>query len=289
MAKLDWVEVLKYDSRQVVFYEMLMDKTPFSVAFDETSSKPIADSFCIEKLFFRSGNRMTEIPLTSPDNQILGKIQTYGTNIFMSGKLNASARKAWDATKKETGEDANILKLKRLYKDGKFKDGKTEYNRGDVAEGIESAALVARFMKAKPNMTVTKADVEAVIAKLGKYKGINEFTITDQFTSPNLAIDPDVPIKPDKIIYKVGLAAPHMKAFLSGRVRATKMSGIYDAAVNYANSNPVKEWDKEFYENGRRDIITVSAQGLEDQKGTKKDILKKPERKVEGRDSTVFL
>ena len=272
MAKLDWVEILKYDSRQVIFYEMLMNKDPFTVAFDKGSTQPIADSFCIEKLFYKSGSNMTEISLTSTDSQILGKIQTYGTNIFMSGKLNDKARKAWDETDKEPGEDANLLKLKRLYKDGKFKDGKTEFNRGDVAEGIQSAALVARFMKEKPNMTVTKADVEAVIAKLGKYNGINEFTIKDQFTSPNLAIDPDVPIKPDKIIYKVGLAAPHMKAFLSGRVRATKMSGIYDAAVNYANSNPVKEWDKEFYENGRRDIITVSAQGLEDQKGTKKDI-----------------
>ena len=36
--------------------------------------------------------------------------------------------------------------------------------------------------------------------------------------------------------------------------------------------NTIKEWDKEFYENGRRDIITVKAQGLEDQKGTKKDL-----------------
>jgi len=103
MAKLDWAEVLKYDSRQVIFYEMLMNKDPFSVAFDKGSTQPIADAFCIEKLFFRSGNSMTEISLTSTDSQILGKLQTYGTNIFMSGKLNAKAKKAWVATDKEPG------------------------------------------------------------------------------------------------------------------------------------------------------------------------------------------
>ena len=72
--------------------------------------------------------------------------------------------------------------------------------------------------------------------------------------------------------YKVGLKSADMKAFLDTRVRYTKMDGLYTSAVNYANSSVVKDWDRVFYENGRRDIITVAAQGLEDQKGTKKDI-----------------
>ena len=116
----------------------------------------------------------------------------------------------------------NKLNIKRLYKSAEFKDGKTEYNRGDVAEGIQSAALVARFMKEKPNMTVTRNDVENVIKKLGKYKNVNEFTI-DSFTSPNAPAGDGTQLDPDQIIYKVGLKSADMKAFLDTRVRYTKM------------------------------------------------------------------
>ena len=35
MAKLDYNEILKYDSRQILFYEMLRNSSPFEVSFDE--------------------------------------------------------------------------------------------------------------------------------------------------------------------------------------------------------------------------------------------------------------
>ena len=188
--------------------------------------------------------------------------------------MGPTLQSKWDKFEGKTGIEKNNpdkLNIKRLYKSAEFKDGKTEYNRGDVAEGIQSAALVARFMKEKPNMTVTRNDVENVIKKLGKYKNVNEFTI-DSFTSPNAPAGDGTQLDPDQIIYKVGLKSADMKAFLDTRVRYTKMDGLYTSAVNYANSSVVKDWDRVFYENGRRDIITVSAQGLEDQKGTKKEI-----------------
>lgn len=279
MAKLDATAILKYDSRQVVFYEMLMNGDKFSLSFDESRSGSAAkeQSFVITGLYLKTGSgnniRMMPISFNQGDSAILNKIQTSGGNIYMTGKMDNSAATAWAKVIKSSPESDEYIRLSRLYKDARFKDGKTEYNRGDVAEGILSAALVARFMKEKPTDSVTKNDVEKVIATLGSYReGRTTITIKDEFTSPNKPLDDGMPIDDDYIIYTVGLAAVHMKAFLNGRVRATKMSGIYDAAVNYANSAAVKSWDKQFWENGRRDIITVDSQGLKDQKGTKKDI-----------------
>ena len=53
MAKLDYNEILKYDSRQVMFYEMLRSGTPFEVSFDE---KTIHGTAVIEKLFYKKIN-----------------------------------------------------------------------------------------------------------------------------------------------------------------------------------------------------------------------------------------
>lgn len=269
MAKLDYNEILKYDTRQVLFYEMLKNGSSFEVAFDKGSTQ-IAGTVVIEKLCYKQGDMLVNIPFTT-DSQVLGKLQTQTTKVYMQVKMDFKTQRAWSVVNKQDPENNNTMRLNRLYKGKDWKDGKTEYNRGDVAEGIQSAALVARFMKEKPNMTISKADVEAVIAKLGRWNGTTVFTIEDKFTSPNKDVA-GISLAPDKIIYTIGLAAPHMEALLSKRVRSTKMSGIYDSAIAYANSNTIKEWDKEFYENGRRDIITVKAQGLEDQKGTKKDL-----------------
>ena len=274
MAHLTAAEILKYDSRQVVFYHKYKTAEEFEISFD---GKSVDGNACIKGFFIASNAyskaTITEIPDTT-DIALLNKLQTGGTRIHMVLDMGFNLKAKWNKFDGKTlVEQANpgLLNIKRLYKSAQFKDGKTEYNRGDVAEGIQSAALVARFMKEKPNMTVTRNDVENVIAKLGKYKNVNEFEI-DTFTSPNAPLDDGTKIDPDKIVYRVGLKTSDMKAFLDTRVRYTKMDGLYTAAVNYANSSIVKEWDKIFYENGRRDIITVSAQGLEDQTGTKKDI-----------------
>ncbi len=274
MAHLTAAEILKYDSRQVVFYHKYLAQEAFDISFDGKSvdGKATISEFCISSSTTAKAT-LTKIPDTT-DVALLNKLQTGGTRIHIKLAMGPTLQSKWDKFEGKTGIEKNNpdkLNIKRLYKSAEFKDGKTEYNRGDVAEGIQSAALVARFMKEKPNMTVTRNDVENVIKKLGKYKNVNEFTI-DSFTSPNAPAGDGTQLDPDQIIYKVGLKSADMKAFLDTRVRYTKMDGLYTSAVNYANSSVVKDWDRVFYENGRRDIITVSAQGLEDQKGTKKDI-----------------
>ena len=290
MAKLDAGEILKYDTRQVVFWTMVKNGTPFTVDFTPTSKNPTGTAV-IKNLYELIAGKMTKLSLNT-DATIINRLQNAGNNIFMEVTLDSTAKRAWDKAQENTakfgstqakklgksasegGESENILKLKRLYKDENFKDGKTPYNRGNVAEGIMSAALVARFAKEKPAMVVQRHDVEKVIECLGNNPA-NVVTIGDKFTSPNRKPEKgsraDV-LDPDQIIWILGLATADMKALVTPRVRSGKMDGIYDAAVKYANSENVVGWDRLFYENGRRDIITVKAQGLEDQKGTKKDI-----------------
>lgn len=290
MAKLDAGEILKYDTRQVVFWTMVKNGTPFTVDFTPTSKNPTGTAV-IKNLYELIAGKMTKLSLNT-DATIINRLQNAGNNIFMEVTLDSTAKRAWDKAQENTakygstqakklgksasegGESENILKLKRLYKDENFKDGKTPYNRGNVAEGIMSAALVARFAKEKPAMVVQRHDVEKVIEALGNNPA-NVVTIGDKFTSPNMkpkkGSRADV-LDPDQIIWILGLATADMKALVTPRVRSGKMDGIYDAAVKYANSENVVGWDRLFYENGRRDIITVKAQGLEDQKGTKKDI-----------------
>jgi len=290
MAKLDANEIIKYDTRQVVFWTMLKNGTPFTVDFTPTSKNPTGKAV-IKNLYELIAGKMNKINLNT-DATIINRMQNAGNNIFMEVTLDSTAKTAWKKaienaeeygsthakklckSASEGGESENILKLKRLYKDENFKDGKTPYNRGNVAEGIMSAAIVARFRKEKPGMIVQRHDVEKVIEALGTNPA-NVVTIGDKFSSPNMppkeGSKTDV-LDPDAIIWILGLATADMKALVTPRVRSGKMDGIYDAAVKYANSENVVGWDRLFYENGRRDIITVKAQGLEDQKGTKKDI-----------------
>ena len=88
MAKLDYNEILKYDTRQVLFYEMLKNGSSFEVAFDKGSTQ-IAGTVVIEKLCYKQGNMLVNIPFTT-DSQVLGKIQTQTTNVYMQVKMDFS-------------------------------------------------------------------------------------------------------------------------------------------------------------------------------------------------------
>ena len=178
MAHLTAAEILKYDSRQVVFYHKYKAGEEFDISFDGKSVDGTAaiTEFCVASSTTAKAT-LTKIPDTT-DVALLNKFLTGGTRIHIKLAMSATLKAKWDKFEDKTGIEKNNpdkLNIKRLYKSAEFKDGKTEYNRGDVAEGIQSAALVARFMKEKPNMTVTRNDVENVIAKLGKYKNVNEF------------------------------------------------------------------------------------------------------------------
>ena len=269
MAALD-VDELKKHTRWITFYNIVQDNDPLTVAFDTGRTTPSGKVVIKDFLELENNGKLKSLGLFSNNDQsMIRTLSSVRTKTFIQVKFETGTEAAWKRAKKQGGEGPDIMRIDRLFKSDAFKDGKRPYNRGNIAEGIFSAALVARFQKEKPDFTVTRTDVEAVIKELGT-RVVLEHTISDKFTSPNkpselLGDDPE----PDTIIWKVGLGHEDMKALINKDIRSSAMTGIYDAAVKYANGLTVRGWDKEFYENNRVDIITVAAQGGVDQTGTK--------------------
>ena len=271
MAALD-VSELKKHTRWITFYSMVQNSDPLQVAFDQGATNPTGTAVIKDFLILNNKKLRSLGTFPQGDQEMIRALSSAGTKTFMRVSLSATADAVWGRTKPRIGEGGDILRLDRLFKSADFKSGKTDYNRGNIAEGIFSAALVARFQKEKPDFTVIRSDVEAVIQKLGT-KVILVQTISDKFTSPNKPSDllGDRP-KDDQIIWKVGLGHGDMKALIDKNIRSSVMSGIYDSAVKYANGLTVRQWDRHFYENNRVDIITVAAEGGKDQTGTKTDV-----------------
>jgi len=272
MAKLD-VDELKKHTRWIIFYNIVQDNDPLTVAFDTGRTTPSGKVVIKDFLELENNGKLKSLGLfRNNDQSMIRTLSSVRTKTFIQVKFESGTEAAWKRAKKQGGEGPDIMRIDRLFKSDAFKDGKRPYNRGNIAEGIFSAALVARFQKEKPDFTVTRGDVEAVIKELGT-RVVLEHTISNKFTSPNkpgdlLGDDPE----PDKIIWKVGLGHEDMKALINKDIRSSAMTGIYDAAVTYVNGLTVRGWDKEFYENNRVDIITVAAQGGVDQTGTKTDV-----------------
>jgi hypothetical protein len=284
MAALD-VDELKKGTRWIVFYNIIQSKALkdrwLQVAFDNNRTMPTGK--VVIKDFLELNNKKLK-PLglyPNSDQAMISKLSSIGTKTFIRVQLDSTAQSVWSKLPKLQdyeiaalpNKGGAVMRLDRLFKSVDFKGGRKDYNRGNIAEGIFSAALVARFQKEKPSFKVMKADVEAVIKVIANRAFSLEHTITDKFTSPNapgdlLGKNP----KPDKIIYKVGLGNGDMKALINKDIRSSEMAGIYTSAVRYANGQTVCDWDKRFYENDRVDIITVAAQGGADQKGTKTDV-----------------
>ena len=282
MARLDVME-LKKGTRWIVFYNKIQSKVLkdrwLQVAFDTSRTLPTGH-VAIEE--FLELNNKTLRPLglfPNSDQNMINKLSSIGTRTFIRVQLDPAAKAAWsklpqlqDYEEATSSKGGAIMRIDRLFKSVDFIGGRKDYNRGNIAEGIFSAALVARFRKEKPSSTVSKDDVEKVIGQLSKQVDLEQ-TISDKFTSPNAPGDMLGPNpKPDKIIWKIGLAHGDMKALINKDIRSSVMAGIYTSAVRYANGQTVRDWDKRFYENDRVDIITVAAQGGADQKGTKTDV-----------------
>ena len=120
MAKLDYNEILKYDTRQVLFYEMLKNGSSFEVAFDKGSTQ-IAGTVVIEKLCYKQGDMLVNIPFTT-DSQVLGKLQTQTTKVYMQVKMDFKTQRAWSVVNKQDPENNNTIRLNRLYKGNDFKE-----------------------------------------------------------------------------------------------------------------------------------------------------------------------
>lgn len=139
--------------------------------------------------------------------------------------------------------------------------GSTAENKGDLAEPLLSAAVVAKLIKRGKNSVedITFDDLKATLNK-AVGAGAETYKVTD--LNSKIA---------DTIEFKVAIRGPAME-FLRSENFWPKMSNIAQSAVHYANSGQIDKYADYFYKNGKADLIKVDSDGLSDQKGRKTDI-----------------
>ena len=139
--------------------------------------------------------------------------------------------------------------------------GSTAENKGDLAEPLLSAAVVAKLAKRGAN-SIEDITIEDLKNTLNKAMAAGEQTYRVEDLNSKVA---------DTIEFKVAIRGPAMQ-FLRSKDFWPKMANIAQAAVHYANSGQIDKYADYFYKNGKADLIKVDSDGLSDQKGRKTDI-----------------
>ena len=139
--------------------------------------------------------------------------------------------------------------------------GSTAENKGDLAEPLLSAAVVAKLIK-RGGDSVEDITIDDLKTTLNKAiaAGAETYKVADQ--NSKIA---------DTIEFKVAIRGPAMQ-FLRSDGFWPKMTNIAQSAVHYANSGQIDRYADYFYKNGKADLIKVDSDGLSDQKGRKTDI-----------------
>jgi hypothetical protein len=166
----------------------------------------------------------------------------------------------------KTGKQVDLpetVALTKLRKTDEYKDtGKNAFNKGNVAEGIFAAAIVARFIKKPRNTRVNEADIKKIIMALPKGKNMG----TVSYKSPNLGVK----VK-DDVEFVWGLAQVNYDALVNPDLWNNWKESI-GGSLNYANSLNVTNWSHTVYENGLYNKIRVLADGETAQTETKVDV-----------------
>ena len=135
-------------------------------------------------------------------------------------------------------------------------------NRGDVAEGIVSAAIAAKLSKRTDGDIgdITPEEVVTYVSKIKQPKQIITSQVPDLRGRVMDTVSFSVSI-PDKS-FNVLRDPDFVHCFM----------GEYAAAAKYVNNPSMHKFALRLASNGMSNKIMVSAQGTEDQKGTKVDI-----------------
>jgi len=169
-------------------------------------------------------------------------------------------------------------------------------NRGDVAEGLLGAALVARFLKGKETSGVSTEDIEKVLDDLNAGASIPIMKKSGKVAKGKVKKTWNSgPIKrdngtEDQIEFTVALneaaffslvdpvRRPRLQGVaqnekVGGKIKKVKQPNLYTAVAKYANSAPVikaamdEQWDT------ISSVVKIISDGVSDQKGTKVDLL----------------
>jgi hypothetical protein len=102
----------------------------------------------------------------------------------------------------------------------------SNFNKGDISEGILAAAITARFIS--KTKKISFQDVIMVIKKLGKPNKLRNFMLIEkEFDSPNKN-----PRIIDNVICKITLAEVNMLALLNQKIYASPdIKSLVNAAI----------------------------------------------------------
>ena len=164
-------------------------------------------------------------------------------------------------------EKANRYTLSNLHKSDDYKDGKTSFNKGNVAEILFAGAIFLRF-KSKATR-IDSNQIKRLIESLPAKSNTGRVSVL----SDNLDPDSNTVLKKpkDAIHFIYGLAMNNYLA-VKDMTLWSAWSKILQGAVTYANSTEVSRHADMFYKNGLKNRIVVFADGETDQKGTKVDV-----------------
>lgn len=139
--------------------------------------------------------------------------------------------------------------------------GSTYKNKGDIAEPILSAAVVAKLIKRGANQIgdVNSADLKAVLTQAITQNSV-KFTVQDK--NSRIA---------DTIQFKMSLKTPTQN-FIQSEDFWEFGKDLINGAIDYANGGQLDRYADYFYKNGKVDLITVVSDGLSEQRKRKTDI-----------------
>ena len=161
-------------------------------------------------------------------------------------------------------QDKTLVPLGKLEKTAEYQlNGRKDYNRGNIAEILFSAAIVARFKAGCANHTrIGESEIKAIMALC--FAAGNNSTI--KLESPNKGTT----IK-DDLVFTYQIGDPHWRAVKNPKLWPM-WSQIVEASIKYANSGNVVDMVAEVWGNGVKNSIIVLSDGETDQKGTKVDV-----------------
>ena len=140
----------------------------------------------------------------------------------------------------------------------------TNFNMGDVAEGVFACAIAAKFIN-RGVSTISSSSVKQIIGSLsplpimGRKSQMAFYTTT----APNQGVQ----VK-DGIKLSITLGAANMAFLVAGR----NLDSYINASLQYANRQAVTTWVNTLYTNKRADRIEIIGDGISGQRSTKVDV-----------------
>lgn len=142
-----------------------------------------------------------------------------------------------------------------------------KFNRGDVAEAILGATLVAKFLQVERVRSdapkLTHAQVDDVLDDFFSKAVMVSYTLHDISAVKGKAVL-------DNVRFYVNIPTP-AKMLLQQRSNRSVVNDLYDSAINYVEDT----WESEIIallSNQKPDDVAIISDGVGDQKGTKADI-----------------